>query len=167
MFKSYNWRRRAVHSSDESEGHLMAGRHNVSEARRQFSTVLDRVSKGEWQLIGRRGRRDAVLASASEVAELLAQSFRFSPEVFVEEQGVGVWLPQLEIHGVGPTLEQALDDLAVGMLEYADEWEAGLRHFAEHKARAGYVRRVQLAEDEAGVRALLALDAELAAAANK
>jgi len=145
----------------------MAARQNVSEARRHFSTVLDRVSKGEWQLIGRRGRRDAVLASASEVAELLAQSFRFSPEVFIEEQGVGVWLPQFEIHGAGHTLEQALADLAVGMLEYAEDWEAELRHFAEHKVRAGYVRRVQLAEDEAGVRALLSLDADLASAAHE
>ena len=115
----------------------------------------------------RPGESDDGLLKASEVAELLAQSFRFSPEVFIEEQGVGVWLPQFEIHGVGHTLEQALADLAVGMLEYADDWEAELRHFAEHKARAGHVRRVQLAEDEAGVRALLSLDAPLASAAHE
>lgn len=115
---------------------------------------------GEWQLIGRRGRSEAVLANAAELDELLGAVYRFHPEVDLAEQGVGVWLPELETHGVGPSLDEALVDLVDVMVEYAADWVASLRHSANHRLRHGYVRRIQLAGDAAGVLAMLERDAD-------
>ena len=132
----------------------------MTEARRQLPALLDRARDGEWQLIGRRGRSEAVLANAAELDELLGTMYRFHPEVDLAEQGVGVWLPELETHGVGPSLDEALADLVDVMLEYAADWVTGLRHSANHGPRHGYVRRIQLAGDVDGVLAMLERDAD-------
>jgi hypothetical protein len=132
----------------------------MTEARKRFPTLLDKARHGDWQLIGRRGHTEAVLAGAAELDELLCTAFRFHPEVDVAEQGVGVWLPELETHGVGATLDEALSDLSEVMAEYAEDWVDELRHAADHRSREGYVRRIQLAGDAAGVLALLERDAD-------
>ena len=132
----------------------------VSEARRQLPSLLDKAQQGQWQLIGRRNRREAILANADEVSALLGACYRFHPEVVMSETGVGLWLPELDTHAVGATLDEALRELADVMIEYAEDWEAHLRHAANHRGRVGYVRRIELAGDIAGVVALLALDAE-------
>ncbi len=134
----------------------------MTEARRQFPALLEKARHGEWQLIGRRGRSEAVLASAAELDELLRTTYRFRPEVDLAEQGVGVWLPELETHGAGATLDEALADLADAMVEYAEDWVDHLRHAVNHAPRAGYVRRIQMAGDVAGVLAMLDRDSDTA-----
>ena len=49
-------------------------RWQMSEARRDFSTLVERASRGEWQLVGRRAPAEVVLADAAEIAELLART---------------------------------------------------------------------------------------------
>jgi Antitoxin of toxin-antitoxin, RelE / RelB, TA system len=132
----------------------------MTEARRHLPALLDKARNGEWQLIGRRGRSEAVLANVAELDELLCTVYRFRPEVDLAEQGVGIWLPELETHGVGATLDEALADLADAMVEYAEDWVDHLRHAVNHRPRAGYVRRIQLAGDVAGVLARLGRDAD-------
>lgn len=134
----------------------------MTEARKRFPELLDKARGGDWQVIGRRGRSEAVLAGAAELDELLGAAYRFHPQVDVAEQGVGVWLPELETHGVGATLAAALSDLAAAMLDYADDWADGLRHAPGHRSRTGYVRRIQLAGGTAAVEAMLERDAEAA-----
>ena len=137
----------------------------MTEARRHFPALLDKARNGEWQIIGRRGRSEAVLANVAELDELLCTAYRFHPEVDFAQQGVCVWLPELETHGVGAILDEALADLADAMVEYAEDWVDHLRHAANHRPRAGYVRRIQLAGDVAGVLAMLDRDADAASEA--
>ena len=137
----------------------------MTEARRHLPALLDQARGGEWPLIGRRGRSEAVLASVAELDELLSAAYRFHPEVDFAEQGVGVWLPELETHGVGATLDDALADLADAMVDYAADWVDHLRHTVNHQLRAGYVRRIQLAGDAPGVVTMLGRDADAASAA--
>jgi hypothetical protein len=137
----------------------------MTEARRHLPALLDKARGGEWQLIGRRGRSEAVLANVAELDELLSTTYRFRPEVDFAEQGVGIWLPELETHGVGATLDDALADLADAMVEYAADWVDHLRHAANHRPRAGYVRRIQLAGDAPGVVVMLGRDADAASVA--
>ena len=54
--------------------------------------------------------------------------------------------------------------LADVMIEYAQDWESHLRSAVNHRPRAGYVRRIQLAGDVAGVLSMLTRDAEAAVA---
>jgi len=137
----------------------------MTEARRQLPALLDKARSGEWQLIGRRGRSEVVLANVADLDELLCTVYRFHPEVDFAEQGVGIWLPELETHGVGAGIDDALDDLADAMVEYAADWVDHLRHAVNHRPRAGYVRRIQLAGDVIGVLAMLERDADAASEA--
>ncbi|MGD0998076.1 MAG: hypothetical protein ABR941_07125 [Thermoleophilia bacterium] len=136
----------------------------VTEARRQLPSLLDKAREGRWQLIGRRSRREIILADAEEVSALLGTCYRFHPEVIVSEVDVGLWLPELNTHAVAATLDEALQELADVMLGYAEEWEEQLRHAVNHRANIGYVRRIELAGDADGVVAMLNLDAEACSA---
>jgi len=126
-------------------------RWQMSEARKDFSTLVERASRGEWQLVGRRARDEVVIAGADEIADLLATAFPFAPEVFVETTGVEIWLPELEVYGQGSTLDAAKDDLIEAALDFVGVWEAGLRSAPNQRQKGGHVRRVQLARDQTRV----------------
>ena len=130
-------------------------RWQMSEARKDFSTLVEHATRGEWQLVGRRGRAEVLLADAAEIAELLAAAFPFAPEVFVEESGVEIWLPELEVYGQGSTLAEAQDDLVEAALDFVDAWEAQLRAAPNQRHKSGHARRLQLAHDRAGVAGVL------------
>ena len=130
-------------------------RWQMSEARKDFSTLVEQASRGEWQLVGRRGRAEVLLADAAEIAELLAAAFPFAPEVFEEESGVEIWLPELEVYGQGSTLAQAQDDLVEAALDFVDAWEAQLRAAPNQRHKSGHARRLQLAHDRADVATVL------------
>jgi hypothetical protein len=130
----------------------------VTEARRQLPSLLNKAHQGRWQLIGRRNRRETILADAGEVSALLGTCYRFHPEVVMSEHDVGLWLPELNTHATANTLDEALRELADVMLEYAEDWEEHLRHAVNHRDNVGYVRRIELAGDVDSVVALLDLD---------
>ncbi len=136
----------------------------MTEARAQLPTLLEKARAGKWQFIGRRGRPEVVVAEVGEMEALLAPAFRFRPEVDIDDGDVGIYLFELDVHGVGGTLDEALEDLAEAMLEYADDWVDQLRHAPNHRHRAGYVRRIELAGDTQGVVAMLNADADAEAA---
>ncbi len=126
-------------------------RWQMSAARKDFSTLVERASRGEWQLVGRRARAEVVLADAAEIAELLAAAFPFAPQVFAQKTAVEIWLPELEVYGQGSTLAEAQDDLVEAALDFVDAWEAELRAAPNQRQKRGHVRRVQLAGDRARV----------------
>lgn len=127
----------------------------MTEARRQLPALLDKVRGGRWQLIGRRGRPEVVVAGAAQLAELLGACCPFAPEVFIEKDEVGIYLAELDVHGVGATLEEAEADLIEAALEYVEDWEDHLYAAPNHRGRVGHVRRLELAGDAAGLRRVL------------
>ena len=133
----------------------------TTEADRHFGTLLEAVHRGEWQLVRENGRADAVLADAEEIRDLLGAGFRFRPTTTFDGQRVDIWLPEVETHVVGATLEDARRELSESMISYAAEWEQHGRQTAEQSLKAGYVRRIQLAGDEKGLLAMLDRDAQL------
>ena len=137
----------------------------VTEARRQLPSLLDKTQKGQWQLIGRRNRRETILADADEIGALLSTGYRFHPEVVMSEDDVGLWLPELNTHATAKTLDEALQELGEAMLDYAEDWENHLRHAINHRDNLGYVRRIELAGDVNAVVAMLELDAKAEGAA--
>ena len=105
-----------------------------------------------------------MIAGAAEIDDLLGAAYRFHPEFVFGDQNVGAWLPELEVHALGATLDEALAELADVVVEYAEDWQSDLRLAPNHRARAGYVRRVQIAGGAAGVLAMLERDADVASA---
>jgi prevent-host-death family protein len=127
----------------------------MTEARRQLPALLEKARSGRWQLIGRRGRPEVVVAGAAQLAELLGACCAFTPEVFIEKSEVGIYLAELDVHGVGATLEEAEDDLIEAALDYVEDWDDHLHAAPNHRGRVGHVRRLELAGDAAGMRHVL------------
>ena len=133
----------------------------TTEAGRHLRTLLDKVGQGEWQLlVSGHTRAAAVLADAQEIGDLIGAGYRFRPQTAFGEQGAEIWLPEVGAHVMGATLDDARRQLAEAMISFAQDWEEHLRHVADLRLKAGYVRRIQLAGDEAGVLAMLDRDAE-------
>jgi len=132
----------------------------TTEAGRHFRTLLEGVRRGEWQLVGESGRAEAVLAAAEEISDLLRAGYRFRPKTTFGGQGTEIWLPEVEVHVAGATLEKARRELAEAMIRFAADWEEHRRHAADYGPKAGYVRRIQLAGDQTGLLAMLDRDAE-------
>jgi len=133
----------------------------TAEAGRHFQTLLEGVRRGEWQLVRENGRADVVVADAEEIGDLLGAGFRFRPMTTFDGQRVDIWLPEVETHVSGATLEDGRRELSKSMIRYAAEWEQHGRQTAEQSLKAGYVRRIQLAGDQKGVLAMLDRDAQV------
>ena len=122
----------------------------ASVARAQWAQLLNGVEHGDWQVIRRFNER-VVAVRAQDMTDLLSLCCPFSPEVLFEDDGVAIWLPELEIYGRGASLEAAATDLLEAAREYAEEWDATLKDAPNHRAREWHVRRIQLAADDAAL----------------
>ena len=132
----------------------------TGEAGRHFETVFDGTMHGDWQLIGREGRVEAVLAEVSELTDLLGGSYPFRPTATAGEDGsIELWLPELGLYTSGPTLEAARADLADAMLRFAQAWAEQAAALSGRIVSNGYARRILLAGDRERVLAMLDRDA--------
>ncbi len=135
----------------------MSERFKFSDARREFSSVYDRVSgEGASVVVERRGSPAVAIVPLDQLRADLAALYRFASEVMFEDDGsVSVWLPELALYGRGEDLDDAIDDLVDEVEDYIEDWYARLRHAPNHAARSGWVRRTELAEDRNELRGML------------
>ncbi len=131
-----------------------------SEARKDFSSLYDRVENGSIAVVQRRGSRPVAMVDAEEQQRLLALHFPFAVQVRVGKDGVAIWVENLPVHAQADDFESATEALAAELVEYAEEWERELRFAPNHKDLWGYVRRIELAGSEQAVAAMLVADAE-------
>lgn len=135
----------------------MSDRFKFSDARREFSSVYDRVSReGAIVVVQRRGSPAVAMVPLDQLRAALAALYPFASEVLFEDDGsVSVWLPELAVYGRGGDLDDAIDDLIDEVEDYVEEWYDSLRHAPNHVARIGWVRRIELAEDRDELRRML------------
>lgn len=127
----------------------------MSEARASFPALH---REGQQAPVGiTRRNHEFVLTGADQLQRWLAARYRFTTEVIYEsEGGVALWVPELALFGRGATYEQAREDLLTEVLDYLEEWDEELHTAPNHKAREGWVRRLQLvAHDPAALAAAL------------
>lgn len=136
-----------------------------SEARKDFSSLYDRVEKGSIAVVQRRGSKPVAMVDAEEQQRLLALHFPFAVQVRVGKDSVAMWVENLPVHAQADDFESATRALAAELVEYAEEWESELRFVPNHKDLWGYVRRIELAGSEDAVAEMLVADAEAASAA--
>ncbi|MGH2681779.1 MAG: hypothetical protein ACRDIX_00925 [Actinomycetota bacterium] len=128
----------------------------VAAARQMLADLLDRVLSGNIAVIERRGEKGVALVDAREHDRLLARAFPFSPQVYFEEAGTSIWLPELAVFGQGSDLDEAMDDLVLAVIDYVEAWqEEELNRAPNHEARSGWVHRIQLADRPEAIRQLL------------
>ncbi|HEX9711015.1 MAG TPA: hypothetical protein VGB52_00490 [Actinomycetota bacterium] len=131
-----------------------------SVARKEFSSLYDRVEKGSIAVVQRRGSKPVAVVDAEEQEQLLALHFPFSIRVQVGKDSVSMWPEQLPVHAQADDFEAATRVLAGELVEYAEDWENELRFAPNHKHALGFVRRIELAGSEVAVEAMLIADAE-------
>lgn len=129
--------------------------HQLAEARAQLPRLHRDVAEA-WAGISRRGREFA-LADADQLLEKLAAKYRFTTDVIYEpNNAVALWVAELALYGRGASYDEARSDLLEEVDVYLDDWTAELHAAPNHRAREGWVRRLQLLRDpEDRARALL------------
>ena len=131
----------------------------TGEAGRHFQVLYDGTQRGEWQLVGHSERGDAVLDGVEEVVDLLGGCYPFRPTTTVGDDATELWLPEIGLHVSGATLEEAREELAAGMLAFAQTWAEQAVEVPGPRMSNGYARRIQLAHDVAGVLVMVDRDA--------
>lgn len=121
----------------------------ASEARNHWADLIEAADRGDWQRIEPLRREPVIVASQRHLRQLLGLAAPFAPEVLYEEDGsVAIWLNELDVYGLGDSLEEAAEDLLESVREYVDDWEEDLKHAVNHRDRIWHVRRVELAGDD-------------------
>lgn len=118
----------------------------VTEARRGFKTMLDVAQDGGTGLVHRDGRTYA-LVSAESLHPVLLRAVGITPEVFFEDDGVGIALPGAPFAAEGESLQEAAIDLVEALREYAQDWR-NLRHAPNHQRHHMLVTLVDVSSDE-------------------
>ena len=132
----------------------------LTHARKMISGLMDSVLAGGLRVINRR-QESVALVSAKALEQLLAEAYRFHPEVYFDgESGVALWLPELGVGAEADDLPEAQDALVGAVLDYVASWEEELRRAPNHAARFGWVYRIELAEQRDAIRLMLFADDE-------
>jgi hypothetical protein len=119
-----------------------------TRAKAALSSVFDQVERSGPVVVKRAKSAPVALVREDQLRELLAREFAFSTSTSRAEDGtVSIWLEQFGIYGRGSSIAEAAEDLLDEVEEYVEEWEEGLGAAPNHRQRAWWVARVQMAED--------------------
>ncbi|WP_116115761.1 prevent-host-death protein [Austwickia chelonae] len=102
----------------------------VTEARAGFKAMFEAAQNGGAGLVHRDGHRFA-LVDADRIADALHAALPITPEVYFEEDVVGLALPGAPFAAEGNDLEEAAEEMIEALREYAQDWEE-LRHAPNH-----------------------------------
>ncbi|TDA69858.1 MAG: exoribonuclease R [Clostridia bacterium] len=131
-----------------------------SQARRDFSALYDTVYHGLKPALVRRRSEEVLLVREDLVKELL-KDFVLKPEVLEEEDGsVTLALDEMDLAVNGPTLEEALEELAQEIKLYCQDYLDRPQLFLNAPNRRPhfpYVLRVALCDSDEEIKALLEL----------
>lgn len=117
-----------------------------SEARKHLKEVLDAAENG-YLVTVRREDREAAVVDAERLQYFLATYVPSGTQVVHEEGGWSAFIPGLPVAADGATFDEAIDELALALREYADDWHQRLRHASNHSENWGIVQLVQLSDD--------------------
>ncbi|MGH2380290.1 MAG: hypothetical protein ACRDG7_03600 [Candidatus Limnocylindria bacterium] len=132
-----------------------------SEARNAFADIFDAAIAHAPTRIARRRSGEAVLIGHDDLLAL-TEPFAFHPAVYFEQDGVSIWLPELELWGRGADFESAREDLIDEIRHYQEEYlaDARLRAAPNHRPRAPWLVRAMLLDDTQLAEAMFAEPAE-------
>ncbi|MEA2023921.1 MAG: prevent-host-death protein [Actinomycetota bacterium] len=118
-----------------------------TNARDNFSTVLDEAAEGAATVIERRRQRVVVVDQARFLAAI--EPSLPTPVAVPEDDGWSLMLPGLPVAAEGPTFDDAINEFVDALVEYAEDWEARLRTAPNHAANWPLVQFILLSSREA------------------
>jgi hypothetical protein len=128
---------------------------SISSAKQEFPSIVREAAKG-YEVItsnfksSKEGKVSIISTAIYE--EILDQAYKFHPVIEADEDGGGftISLEDLLIHGDGPTLLAALQDLAENLMDYASDYLKRIDFFRQIENRKGhypYLRRIAKCDD--------------------
>jgi prevent-host-death family protein len=118
-----------------------------SEARKHLKEVLDAAESGRLVTVRSEHRQAAVL-DAERLQYFLAHCVPSGTQVVHEEGGWSAFIPGLPVAADGATFDEAIEELALALREYAEDWHQRLQHAPNHRENWGIVQLVQLSDDD-------------------
>jgi predicted RNase H-like HicB family nuclease len=120
---------------------------SYSEARAHLKEVLDAAENGRLVTVQRDSRQAAVV-DAERLRHFLASCMPSKAQVVPEEGGWSAFIQGLPVAADGATFEEAIDELALALREYAQDWHDRLRHAPNHTENWGIVQLISLSDDD-------------------
>lgn len=120
---------------------------SYTEARAHLKEVLDAAESGRLVTVRRESRQAAVL-DADRLRHFLASCVPSGAQVVHEEGGWSAFIPGLPVAADGDTFEEAIDELALALREYAEDWHDRLQHAPNHRENWGVVQLIGLSDDD-------------------
>lgn len=119
----------------------------ASDARKHLKDVLDSVQRGKIVTV----RRDELVSAVVPADRLRDYFFRtVSPRVSLtrEDDRVIALMDDRPFVSEGADVDDALDDLALSLREYAEDWEDRLQHAPNHAENWALVQLIKLSTEE-------------------
>jgi len=119
---------------------------SYSEARAHFKDLLDAAGRGRPALV----RRDHLGAAVVDAERLRRALAVLAPQVQVvaEDGAWSVCIPGMPVAADGGTFDEAVDEFAEALREYAADWDERLHSAPNHTEHWGVVQLIALSDDE-------------------
>lgn len=135
---------------------------NLTEARKEFSSLYDEVFNSYKPAIIKRKKTEEVLVLRVDQQKLLLSNYSLKPEIITEEDGsITLALDQLEIYANGSNLSEAVNDLVNDLKIYASDYIQRSQLFLNapnRKSHFPFILRVLLCDSDDEIRKLLEFD---------
>lgn len=120
---------------------------SYSDARAHLKEVLDAAENGRVVTVQRESLQAAVL-DAGRLRDFLATCVPSHAQVVPEEGCWSAFIPDVPVAADGASFEEAIDELALALREYAQDWHDRLRHAPNHTENWGLVQLISLSDDD-------------------
>jgi len=120
---------------------------SYTEARNNLKNLLDAAENGQVATVRRESATTAVL-DAARLRYFLASVVPSRAQVVQEGDGWSVFIPGLPVAADGATFDEAVDEMAEALREYAQDWQDRLLRAPNHRENWGLVQLISLSDDD-------------------
>lgn len=118
-----------------------------SSARTHFKNVLDAAEGGRSVTVARDGQI-SVVVPATRLRDFFFRAVSPRVELAQEDGRVIALMLGRPFVSEGANVDEALDDLAESLREYAEDWESRLQYAPNHRDNWALVQLIKLSSDE-------------------
>jgi len=134
---------------------------NLTDARKEFSSLYDRVFNSFKPTIITRKKSEEVLVLRVDQQKMLLVNYSLKPDIITEDDGsITLALDNLELYSNSSSLEDAINELIEDLKIYASDYLQRSQLFLNapnRKSHFPYILRVLLCDSDNEIRDLLEL----------
>src|SRR5258706_16141749 len=120
---------------------------SYTDARTHLKDLLDAAERGRVATV-RRDTRTTAFVDQERLRYFLAKVSPSRAEVVAEDGGWSVFIQGLPLAADGTSFDEALEEMILGLREYAEDWQDRLLDAPNHAGNWGLVQLVSLSSDD-------------------